>query len=175
MFNMRADKDIFVAILELGREKELDVVTYQDIYNLALREKYITQEEYDKIGLGSRLPQEIQTKKIILDKIFENNFLTVHAQNRHMGRTLSTDSYFKLIEYTELKEARKASESARKFSSWAIGISIGAIIISSVFAFVQLNSSVEINNPVELNQDQIDHIINSIKEAPSANQNITQP
>ncbi len=48
--------------------------------------------------------------------------------------SLTLDAHFKYLDYQELKFAREASREARTLSMWAIGISVFAIVISSVIS-----------------------------------------
>ena len=67
------------------------------------------------------------------------------------GKALKTEYYFRLLEYRELKESREASLSARKYSSWAIGLSVVAIVTGVLVGWFQLKTAVSIN-PLQVKQ-----------------------
>ena len=70
---------------------------------------------------------------------------------------LKNEYYFRLIEYRELQEARKASSQANRNSWIAIILSIIAIGITSYLAWTQMN------NPVKLHSDTIKEISQELK------------
>lgn len=51
---------------------------------------------------------------------------------------MTLEPYFQLLEYDELKEARKDSKQARKEAKNAMKWAIIALIVSSVFALIQI-------------------------------------
>lgn len=68
---------------------------------------------------------------------------------------LSFNSRFKLLEYEELKEARKSSRQAMKVARWAIIISIITGISSIYFSYKQLNKPLtieKIQKPIQINE-----------------------
>jgi hypothetical protein len=58
---------------------------------------------------------------------------------------LKTEYYFRLVEFQELEESRKASSDANFHSKIAIGFSVFAIFVGLVIGIIQLNSEINLN------------------------------
>lgn len=158
-------KDIYISILKHGVENGLALVQENEIFYVASREGFLTQSEYEQLVDGSKsLDQELQKKKYLLLRIFEDNFEYVNLGDGYLGRRLTTEAYFKYIEFIELSESLIASKEARKYSIMALVISVFAIVVSSLFAWIQLNNPVEIVNPIRIEENQMKELNNKLEE-----------
>ena len=111
-----------------------------------------------------QMSELIKIKKARLDKIFEEAF--VFDSHKTCTRTMTLDAYFKLIEHEELVSANKNAREARWFSIWAIIFSIIAIFASYFLTKWQINSKVDIKNPIEISENQfkeIKQVINNLE------------
>ena len=161
MFNKIKEKninykkeDIYISILKLAKEKELEGFDYNDIYDLAEEKKYLSNEELDKIKNNNIDYRDdiLKNKKIKLEAIF------VEVANMQFSCSdkksiMSFESYFKLIEHEELSEARKNAREARWLAIIAIIISLISVLLSS--------KPTELKNPVKLDDGQWQEIQNS--------------
>lgn len=87
------------------------------------------------------------------DLVFDSGFKQyMPTEGRYI---LGVDSYFTLLEYDELEEARKSSKAANRWAITALAISIITVIISIVFSVIQLKT------PTEIKQSQINTIVYS--------------
>ena len=142
IFKMDERNSIFLKMLEFGEEKQADGVDFNQFLLWAVDKKIIPHVNTDKTTYLRELFQEC----------FSNAYTST---GRHV---LKAEYYFKLIEYRELSEARKASNEARIFSIIAIIISLISLIIAG-FGTVKLDSSTKI----DLNDKTISSIIEGLK------------
>ncbi len=149
-YQTMAKDDIYIAILKYGKQKGISGVEFPDLTQHLLKKGYITEDEIrsiDSSGYSNRLPDsksEYRRIKFIFD-IHHEVFVTG-------ARGMNLDSYFKLIEHTELVEARKNSKLATILSFCAIAISLIAIIFSYTAS-------------TKLNQKQFDSLIKTIESS----------
>lgn len=122
-----------------------------DDENLLIRVlKFATsQEEFTVTQLFDAVkPTEVQKEQLILQinakQLLSNNITHFIRQAReHPEKTklyAGTEDHFRLLEYVELKEARKSAADAKNYSLWAIGIS-SLLAISSILValFTEIN------------------------------------
>jgi hypothetical protein len=175
-------EDIFIHILELGQKANGQPISQHDIGTMCLRQNFFNQLEFDQLEpvfLGqSNIPgdqnSQLYCKYIFIYHILSDNFVFVHGNDKKL--VLKTEGYFKLIEFHELKLARKNSESARTQSMIAVGLSILSLIAAVVLGVIQLNQDITIdNNQIHLVTDSIqkefqrqDSVLNKIQKSIAA-------
>ena len=130
---MKKKEDLFIEILKYGKENFENGVSFKEL------SEFIAKKEYP-------------ISDVLLVKHFQETFEITDDEGKQYGGDkhilenanlkgrLSIESYFRLIEYEELKEARETSQNAMTRSSIAIGISILAMIISSLLSLYQINT-----------------------------------
>jgi hypothetical protein len=132
-------ENIIVEILKYGRSKKPG------------KEKGFTREDLKLHlkNLGFKMDYEDdQTTNIIFDNCF---MLNVPQKGQYI---MKADTYFTLLEYEELEEARASSKQANKWAIVALCVSILGTMFSIAFSLKQINT------PTEIKQNQIDQIIN---------------
>lgn len=118
----RKPDDLYIAVLKYGKKNMNEGMTAEDT------EKYLN-------GLGYKF--ESIEGNAHYEKFFRDIFCGSGDQMQIKGSTLynkkkyfmNVEAYFRLLEYTELQEARKSSTRATWFASSALVISIISIII----------------------------------------------
>jgi len=127
--------DLYIAILKHGYDKINEGVTYDSV-----------RQHLEKLGYSFDADDNISR----LHKLFYETF-SLHTGKKTRGTVdseskyyIDIDAYFKLVEYTELKEARRASKNATYFAIIAIVISIVAFGFSIYFSIKQLKSPTKI-------------------------------
>lgn len=153
----KTEADTYIRLLEWAKERDLYGFSHEEIFEFGHSVGYLTAEELNQIkvhlkGEGKYLPEETMAKYRVLNRIIEESFNNYRVNPNEVRCFLSLDSYFKLVEHTELVEARESAESARKYSLTAIGISVFAVAIS---VFVSIWAS---TRPTELTDHQIERI-----------------
>jgi len=136
--NTRNDK-IFIELLKYGAEKGLKGTDQLEVEQWAA-ERYLPDRKSNEA--------EWNDLQVTLRYLFEECF---HETNRttkggHIRiRVLKNEYYFRLIEYQELQESRRAAREASRNAWWAIRIAVAAIIVSAVLTYTQLNTPTTIN------------------------------
>lgn len=75
-----------------------------------------------------------------------NFFVSKQNNNSNLSKQyLGLDSYFSLLDYEELKEARESAKQANKHANWAlyltVGFSIASIIVTVICTYWQIHAS----------------------------------
>jgi len=135
--------DAFLELLQFGKQKGLDGVSFRALFEFGRKIGYLTESEFNEII--NKPPHEVHEglaheKKFALTRIFDETFHACHTVDGN--RILSVDSYFKLLEHDELVLARENAKSARWFSIAAIAISF----ISLLTAFYLSNQPIHVEN-----------------------------
>ena len=101
-------------------------------------------------------------QKRMLDYIRRETFIIfdTHAPSGDEPSILSRESYFNLLDYKELQAALAASKEARKYSIIAIFLSFVALLASVILSLI------EINQPVQLENQQFQTIQNTLERIP---------
>lgn len=126
-------KNMLLRVIELGI-KHPDGFTYSDIidngelrltsWEKEILDRYFTNAFRNLQGANSLRPADAETIFLVL-KTGENP----HTNNSWLY-TINLDTHFKYIDYLELREARENAKEARKLASWAILVSVIAIVVS---------------------------------------------
>jgi hypothetical protein len=149
-------KPVFIRLLEYGEEIGLTGTDVNKAIEWGIKSNI----------LPGKNDEEFPAKKEFFKQLFYDCYVRPGGVATN-ERILKTEYYFRLIEYQELQEARKASKSANRNSFIAITVSILAIIISIYMAYSQINSPVSIdqkqieaitNRPLKLDQEQMETI-----------------
>jgi hypothetical protein len=140
-------EDYFIELLKFGKDIGIKGITLSQALDWAGEKGYIDRNNTDDNELFAE----------VVDECFNKTPRTnASAANLYI---LKTESYFYLIDYQELQEARQASldanrnaKDAHDTAKIAIYISIAALILSAAISIWQICS------PVKINQDQIDKL-----------------
>lgn len=145
-----------IAILKycLENEENFEFVKYEDVYDFMEREGYLLDNEREEIEKGE-MSEQTKKKKYIIDEIFG---WATDGVSEGQSRMLLADSYFDLLDYFELSEARKASKEARIFSMIAIGVSIFALVLTPLLTKWQIDSPVQIESEIQIQEGQVSRL-----------------
>lgn len=120
--------DFYIQVLKFAASKAPDGFTQVDYENWA-------KDTYGTVSDDTRL-----TLKHIRQECFHSS-----TRNHKPIFSLKSEYYYRLVEFQELEESRKASSEANKNSQVAIGFSILAIATSLIIGAIQLNSRITID------------------------------
>lgn len=142
------EKNVFIAMLEYGVERDLEGVDFEELIEHLQAKGLIEQgEAFDK------------RKRLRLHYLYDET----HSIRDSFGvRTLTADAFSKLIDYQALQDAREASNKANDRAVFAIVTAVATMIITVVMPYFQIKS------PVNLNDQQMAQLINSL--SPPASQ-----
>lgn len=147
---------VFIKLLEFG-----------EIIGLAGTDFDAATEWAVNSGLLPPVSDQAHAKqKYLLRDLFFESF-ALNSGSTEPVWVLKAEYYFRLLEFRELQESRASSQAANRNSLIAMGISLIAIIISCVTAYVQVKTPVGIQGAVTINESQIKAIIESNKVAPN--------
>ncbi len=135
---------IFIEVLKYGAGKGLEGVSFEEL------KRWI----YDRRDAGFS-----ETEHVLLNNLFDECFERAKTGYDTDKLNLKTEYYFRLIEYQELQESRKASREANRNAFIAIGISLLAILASAILTFTQLNT------PTRINKSDLTALIESNRDA----------
>lgn len=157
------EKTIFIRLLEFGEKNGIQGFR-GDEYEAWKAEQPDIVNEYSDSSI------EVES---LLIACFDR-----YSINSGFKYVLKTEYYFRLIEFKELEESRKASSDANTHSQIAIGFSILAIVASLIVGAIQLNSTVTIDydqvNRMEtknfpatqkVRSDQLDKVIEALEQS----------
>ncbi len=131
---MNTERTIYVEALKYASER--DSFTIQELF------ERLQPSENQK----HRLAVQISNKEIFFHT--HVNFWKGYQEGKEIGLSMSVEDEFRLLEYTELIEARVSSKQATYFATAALVISIVATISSIAFSYI--SSTSEINYPADL-------------------------
>lgn len=133
---MTKEKNIYLDALEFGEKclKDGKDITYNDL-----------KKHLEHIGYSF----DTEAKDRLLKDMSRETF-HIYIENgeewKNKPHYINTEGYFKLLEYRELKDARKSSKEARWYAIIAIGISIMALLASIYFSIKELQQTTTINS-----------------------------
>ena len=132
---MSSDQGIYIRALKFGANRETFTIE-QLTENLGLTE----QQQF-------RLVVQISNKEIF----FHNRSSYIHEfrKGKEVELSLSVEDEFRLLEYTELREARKASRQATYFATAALVVSVIATVSSIGFSYKSSVSDINIPTGIE--------------------------
>lgn len=139
------NKDIYIVILEYGREKGCAGTTYHDLYEHLCEKGYLSDYELEQFKIGQPDDDTLKEKYTQINRLFEESFTGFNTSNERHIRLMTMESYFKLIEYIEIVEARENAQSAKLFSLIAIALAAFTLIGSIIMAVIQSQQSLVIN------------------------------
>lgn len=142
MKNKRRDQeDLYIKILRRFRENGFNGTTDSEIFELAKQEGYLSDDEFKAYIDKSitNISGDGKYKIGIIGHYIGDIRKTTSSLRGKPVNILSKDSYFDLLEYDELKLAREQANSARKYSTWAIIISLFAALSSIIIGLLQLS------------------------------------
>ncbi|WP_073526867.1 hypothetical protein [Pseudomonas fluorescens] len=122
----------------------------EDIYILALQ--YAENKESFNLGeLATALNLTPNQKNILalqIDRkeIFLHNQVVYfkHTQRDFIELFFTVSDKFRLLSHAELEEARLSANSASKYATYALIISIAAAMVSSVLSLIQIKSDISL-------------------------------
>jgi hypothetical protein len=106
-----------------------------------------------------RLVIQIGKQEIFYHPLNRVNYVPEYNKGREIPLSMSVEDEFRLLEYTELKEARESSNKATKLATRALIVSIIAAASSIFFSYQ--NSIAEMNYPTDV-KDQIINISSEV-------------
>ncbi|MDO6421547.1 hypothetical protein [Saccharophagus degradans] len=136
-------KSIYIKILEFGEQCGIDGASYDSLIEWLESEEVINDKENVELVVKNRITS-------IFYECFEKT-----TGSEHNTRLLKPEYFYRLIEFRELEESRKASSDANRKSNIAILVSVVAIVATLIISFIQLNSSISIQ------RSQLESIIKS--------------
>ncbi len=143
------DSDI-IRIASFIADKGLNGATSEELIIYYHQHNQLTNEERDELikyfhfyNRDPLLKVDLHEKFMRLVFILDNGSSFNRDDNKI---TITFEGISSLLDFIELKHARRNAREARTFSAWAIGISVLALIVSSVFGYMQLNNKVEIED-----------------------------
>lgn len=116
------------------------------------RDNFLNEPEgITKIELINRLTKlgydlSKESNKRVFDYVIAATFFVTKNNNNsnYSNYSLSLDSYFNLLDYEELREARESAKQANKHANWAlyltVGFSIASIIVTVICTYWQINA-----------------------------------
>lgn len=132
---MSSDQGIYIRALKFG----------------ASRETFTIQQLTESLGLTEqqefRLLVQISNKEIFFHN--RSNYIREFREGKEVELSLSVEDEFRLLEYTELKEARKASRQATYFATAALFVSLIATVSSISFSYKSSISDINIPTGIE--------------------------
>jgi len=151
------DKPIFIRLLEYGEKVSLEGTNMKAVKDWAIENKYLAVP-------GS---SDYENRYWLLNNLFNESFSKSREAKGEVW-VLKNEYYFRLLEYRELEEARKASTQANRNAFWAIVIAIIALICSLAIGYFQ------INKPILLDSEQFNLLTRSITGSASVYQSQTE-
>lgn len=143
MFALRDDmksNNLYITALEYAEEQ---LNNHKGVSSLELK------EHLQKKGFSFDLEKEPDYSHFVLlyhAIIGEKAAVDAKTGVSNFTYQMSIGAYFNLIEYKELKEARKTSQNAMTRSTIAICVSIVAMIISSAISLYQTNTPTNLSD-----------------------------
>jgi hypothetical protein len=137
---------LLVCLLRFAAERVPDGTTYEEAYAHLQCRGFLTLAELHAFSVPkSERSEAIAHKKRRIDWFIAQALPANLGGEQPPKRHVSLDAYFHLLEYDELQEARRYASSARVQSTWAICISLLAVIVSMATAYYQSRQSVTID------------------------------
>lgn len=147
---------VFIKLLEFGEKIGLAGTSFDAVTEWAVNS-----------GVLPPVSDQTHTKqKCLLRDLFFESF-ALNSGSTEPVWVLKAEYYFRLLGFRELQVSRTSSRAANRNSLTAIVISLIAIIISCVTAYIQVNTPVGIQGAVTINESQIKQIIESNKATPN--------
>lgn len=151
--------DMYLEFLKFGLEKGFKGVTEKELLELAKKLGYFTAAEIQGVNRfwhpeDTTIDPEVIEKIDSIERLVFESFI-LYADKK---RTLTYDSYFKLLEHEELVLARESAQSAKQFSTWAIIIAFVSLVVSSISPFA---SAYQVGKPITLTDTQYQGIVNT--------------
>ncbi|HEY9583724.1 MAG TPA: hypothetical protein VJI66_02040 [Candidatus Paceibacterota bacterium] len=153
------EKSLYVKVIETAL-KYPDGFKYSDIVN----NKELGLKDWEKSILNRYFYDACERYNYKDNTKGETIFLFIYGNYNKSNSpeniyTLTFDTEFTFIDFQELKFARKNAQEARKMSTWAIGLSIFAILVSIL---VPLGVAYFMTQNVVLDNDQFQTIKESM-------------
>jgi hypothetical protein len=147
------EEDIYISILKFAKEKAVDGFDLSELYAHLCDIGHLTQDEFEEMTTkpSNHIKYETAVKLDHLQRLAKDSFII--AQTKKSRRySISTESYFNLLEHQELVEARKGAKTATF-------LSLSAIMISLISVGWAIYIS---NKPMHIDEEQIKSIIGEI-------------
>lgn len=141
--HQRMRDSIYIKILEYGEQCGIDGASHDCLLDWLEQEGVLENKDNIDLVIKNRITS-------IFYECFEETM-----GSEHNTRLLKPEYFYRLIEFRELEESRKASSDANKKSNTAITISIVALVVTVVISFIQLTSNITIR------PSQIEALVNS--------------
>lgn len=139
MSEINLQSKIFIKLLEFGEKNGLEGAEEAQLNEWAVTEGFLQKSDN---SIENKLKMNAFRK--LYNECFESTELYTGDDGKRKY-VLKNAYYFRLVEYRELQESRRASTSANRNAFFAISISIIAIFVGIFCTYNQLNSSISID------------------------------
>lgn len=158
---MIENDEIFIKVLKYGAERGIEGTDVQRFNTWASEQGFV--------DLKSKESHQL-LKRNALQGLLIECFQEAEYRGKTLERlyVLKSEYYFRLIEYHELQEARKAARDANRNAIFAISLSIFTLLLSAFFTYTQLKT------PVSINKDDMQALIESNKNPNTQNVQLNQ-
>ena len=126
---MSKPDDLFIAVLKYGKQHLHEWVTSEDVKN------HLKERGFDF---------EDKVIEILFEDALGQTFAFFKKKGEDLKYRMNMDSYFQLLEYEELHDARDSAAVAKKLALFAIMVSIAAMFISGYMSYKQMNAPLSI-------------------------------
>ncbi|MCG7983494.1 MAG: hypothetical protein JAY90_12205 [Candidatus Thiodiazotropha lotti] len=135
------EKSIFIRVLRYGAEKGLSGFTLDQYRDWLLSLPEVQDKDSIEYNRGHTLLEEC---------FYYGGYADKEQKLHHY--VLKNEYYFRLVEYQELEESRKAARSANRNSTIAISISVLAIVSSVFLSYRQTTA------PITISEGQVKYL-----------------
>lgn len=172
----RTGIDIYTAFLNEIYRRGFKPFEYRDLWDIGFEMGLIDDAEREMLKSDGGDPRRIEgtsveAQYLQLTHLFKE--MAVKKNSPFLGRSEffpTLESYFHYVELQELKESREASVSARRFSTWAIIISLISLAASGVFFYLSqspLATDLERNEILLRIDEKVGSILSPAEEEPN--------
>ena len=138
--------NFYFELLKYGKENLQNGLNMEDVYQLAIRKGFLTEQEHNNI---LKPPDEgiLDTTKVkenVLSYLYVSCFDGIHPSENIDRRILKHESLFNYIEYVELTEARSSAKHAQIVSWIAIFLTVLALIVSTALNYHSIKIAQEL-------------------------------
>ena len=173
--NVEDDDNIIIIVASFIADKGVEGATWNEIIDLYFSKGFLSETEKNELinnykfdGIHNSCISDETSEKFIN---LVNSFYVSETFTRKKDKIyILFDGLMSILDFVELKHAKKNSNEAKKYSSWAIGISIISLVVSIIIGSIQLNSEIKIDT----NQFDILKKVSNKQAIDSINKQITK-
>ena len=173
--NVEDDDNIIIIVASFIADKGVEGATWNEIIDLYFSKGFLSETEKNELidnykfdGIHNSCISDETSEKF---RNLVNSFYVSETFTRKKDKIyILFDGLMSILDFVELKHAKKNSNEAKKYSSWAIGISIISLFVSIIIGSIQLNSEIKIDT----NQFDILKKVSNKQAIDSINKQITK-